>query len=43
MYEIGGGRGSRCHYHERAQSVPSGATEDVGAVPDGEPAPCRSG
>ena len=26
MYEIGGGRGSRCHYHERAQSVPLGAT-----------------
>ena len=24
MYEIGGGRGSRCHFHERAQSVPSG-------------------
>ena len=23
LYEIGGGRGSRCHYHERAQSVPS--------------------
>jgi peptide/nickel transport system ATP-binding protein len=22
MYEIGGGRGSRCHYHERAESVP---------------------
>jgi peptide/nickel transport system ATP-binding protein len=22
IYEIGGGRGSRCHYHERAQSVP---------------------
>jgi peptide/nickel transport system ATP-binding protein len=24
LYEIGGGRGSRCHYHERAQSVPMG-------------------
>jgi peptide/nickel transport system ATP-binding protein len=29
MYEIGGGRGSRCHYHERAQTVPMGATSDV--------------
>jgi peptide/nickel transport system ATP-binding protein len=28
MYEIGGGRGSRCHYHERAQSVPMGATAE---------------
>ncbi len=28
MYEIGGGRGSRCHYHERAQSVPR-ETDDV--------------
>jgi peptide/nickel transport system ATP-binding protein len=28
MYEIGGGRGSRCHFHERAQSVPSGATAE---------------
>jgi peptide/nickel transport system ATP-binding protein len=26
MYEIGGGRGSRCHFHERAQSVPMDAT-----------------
>jgi ABC-type glutathione transport system ATPase component len=31
MYEIGGGRGSRCHYHERAQTVPSGVTAEVGA------------
>jgi peptide/nickel transport system ATP-binding protein len=31
MYEIGGGRGSRCHYHERAESVPSGAAEEVAA------------
>jgi peptide/nickel transport system ATP-binding protein len=29
LYEIGGGRGSRCHYHERAQSVPSGTTAEV--------------
>jgi peptide/nickel transport system ATP-binding protein len=35
MYEIGGGRGARCHYHERAQSVPMGATaeEPVDALP----------
>ena len=23
LYEIGGGRGSRCHFHERAQTVPA--------------------
>jgi peptide/nickel transport system ATP-binding protein len=28
LYEIGGGRGSRCHFHERAQSVPTGATAE---------------
>src|ERR1700744_619764 len=28
MYEIGGGRGSRCHFHERAQSVPAGTTAE---------------
>jgi peptide/nickel transport system ATP-binding protein len=28
MYEIGGGRGARCHYHERAPSVPMGATAE---------------
>jgi peptide/nickel transport system ATP-binding protein len=34
MYEIGGGRGSRCHFHERAETVPAGATgEDSGAPP----------
>ena len=33
MYEIGGGRGSRCHFHERAQSVPMGATAED-APPD---------
>jgi peptide/nickel transport system ATP-binding protein len=34
MYEIGGARGSRCHFHERAQSVPMGATaEDPGPSP----------
>ena len=37
MYEIGGGRGSRCHYHERAQTVP--AVADAGGTdedPDSE-------
>jgi peptide/nickel transport system ATP-binding protein len=32
LYEIGGGRGSRCHYHERAHTVPlvtEGETSDV--------------
>jgi peptide/nickel transport system ATP-binding protein len=41
MYEIGGGRGSRCHYNERAQSVPSGAPPEAsaGEAPvGGEPA-----
>jgi peptide/nickel transport system ATP-binding protein len=33
IYEIGGGRGSRCHYHERAQSVP------LVAADAGEPEP----
>jgi peptide/nickel transport system ATP-binding protein len=28
LYEIGGGRGSRCHFHERAQTVPMGATAE---------------
>jgi peptide/nickel transport system ATP-binding protein len=28
MYEIGGGRGSRCHFNERAESVPMGATAE---------------
>ena len=28
LYEIGGGRGSRCHFNERAQSVPMGATAE---------------
>jgi peptide/nickel transport system ATP-binding protein len=36
LYEIGGGRGSRCHYHERAQSVPA-ATDGAGD----EAAPAR--
>ncbi len=29
MYEIGGGRGSRCHYHERAQTVPAAEPAEV--------------
>ncbi len=38
MYEIGGGRGARCHYHERAQSVPMGATaEEPVDAPAGAP------
>jgi peptide/nickel transport system ATP-binding protein len=36
LYEIGGGRGSRCHYHERAQSVPMGTTA---AEPPADEAP----
>ncbi len=28
LYEIGGGRGSRCHFHERAQTVPTGTTAE---------------
>jgi peptide/nickel transport system ATP-binding protein len=27
IYEIGGGRGSRCHYHERAETVPAATVE----------------
>jgi peptide/nickel transport system ATP-binding protein len=30
LYEIGGGRGSRCYYHERAQSVPSASVSEPG-------------
>jgi peptide/nickel transport system ATP-binding protein len=33
MYEIGGGRGSRCHYHERAQSVPAHALDEDDSAP----------
>jgi peptide/nickel transport system ATP-binding protein len=29
LYEIGGGRGSRCHFHERAQSVPAAVEAEV--------------
>ncbi|MFL5861306.1 MAG: oligopeptide/dipeptide ABC transporter ATP-binding protein, partial [Solirubrobacteraceae bacterium] len=28
MYEIGGARGARCHYHERAETVPLGVTSE---------------
>ncbi|HEY2259965.1 MAG TPA: ABC transporter ATP-binding protein, partial [Solirubrobacteraceae bacterium] len=34
LYEIGGGRGARCHYHERAQTVPSGGFAET--TPDGD-------
>jgi peptide/nickel transport system ATP-binding protein len=36
MYEIGGGRGSRCHYHERAETVPVVVVDDPDAPADGE-------
>jgi peptide/nickel transport system ATP-binding protein len=38
LYEIGGGRGSRCHYNERAATVPlvtMGETSDVKAAREG--------
>ena len=38
LYEIGGGRGSRCHFHERAQSVPMATTAEE-APPEGAPGP----
>jgi peptide/nickel transport system ATP-binding protein len=34
LYEIGGGRGSRCHYHERAETVPLGVAGDVAPAPE---------
>ena len=38
MYEIGGGRGARCHYHERAETVPAFTGEEASdeAHADGE-------
>jgi len=30
LYELGGGRGSRCHFHERAQSLPRTISVDDG-------------
>jgi peptide/nickel transport system ATP-binding protein len=33
IYEIGGGRGSRCHYHERAETVPAATVEADSADP----------
>jgi peptide/nickel transport system ATP-binding protein len=40
MYEIGGGRGSRCHFHERAETVPAGTIEaDPDQDPPAEPVP----
>jgi peptide/nickel transport system ATP-binding protein len=42
LYEIGGGRGSRCHYHERAQSVPlSSDVEPVDSDPTGAAPPAH--
>jgi peptide/nickel transport system ATP-binding protein len=32
MYEIGGGRGSRCHFNDRAQSLPLGVTAEETAA-----------
>ncbi|MEA2197739.1 MAG: peptide/nickel transport system ATP-binding protein ddpF [Solirubrobacteraceae bacterium] len=37
LYEIGGARGSRCYYHERAQSVPSAAAPPADAPPANAP------
>jgi peptide/nickel transport system ATP-binding protein len=34
LYEIGGGRGSRCHYHDRAQSVPLVTEGETSSVAD---------
>jgi peptide/nickel transport system ATP-binding protein len=42
IYEIGGGRGSRCHYNDRAQTVPlvtTGETSDVQGLEPGEDTP----
>jgi len=36
LYEIGGGRGSRCHFHESAQTLPRTA-EDTAAADGGAP------
>ena len=39
MYDIGGGRGSRCHFHERAQTVPAQTSEaDVEQLEAPQPA-----
>jgi peptide/nickel transport system ATP-binding protein len=39
LYEIGGGRGSRCHFHEEAQNVPSGAVDEPSAEDAGPQPP----
>jgi len=36
MYDIGGGRGSRCHFHERADTVPIVTTESEPGQDDGD-------
>ena len=38
LYEIGGGRASRCHYHERAQTLPVAAPEEAGPEAESETA-----
>ena len=42
MYEIGGGRGSRCHHHERAETVPAQLAEAEPGQDDGAPAEMTS-
>ena len=45
LYEIGGGRGARCHFHDEAQSLPfesESAPEEDGAA-DASPAPASGG
>jgi peptide/nickel transport system ATP-binding protein len=39
LYEIGGGRGSRCHFHDRAQSVPAGVEAEAVEEDGSEQAP----
>jgi peptide/nickel transport system ATP-binding protein len=43
MYEIGGGRGSRCHYHERAETVPAQTLEAEPDASAGPPEPAGDG
>jgi peptide/nickel transport system ATP-binding protein len=37
LYEIGGGRSSRCHFHERAQSLPRTISPQDGAAEESVP------
>jgi peptide/nickel transport system ATP-binding protein len=43
MYEIGGGRGSRCHYHERAETVPAQTLDAEPDAPDHRSPPAAPG